>query len=86
MGAGPASSSGSKDTQVSGYEREINKQKEKAAKDKAAADNRERGRVGSQVSTDKSRSSSTASAFSRGGGVVYLIHQVDQMEINLLIK
>jgi hypothetical protein len=68
MGAGPASSSGSKDTQVSGYEREINKQKEKAAKDKAAADNRERGRVGSQVSTDKSRSSSTASAFSRGGG------------------
>jgi hypothetical protein len=68
MGAGPASSSGSKDTQVSGYEKEINKQKEKAAKDKAAADNRERGRVGSQVSTDKSRSSSTASAFSRGGG------------------
>jgi hypothetical protein len=30
MGAGPASSSGSKDTQVSGYEREINKQKRKS--------------------------------------------------------
>jgi hypothetical protein len=29
MGAGPASSNGSKDTQVSGYETEINKQKEK---------------------------------------------------------
>jgi hypothetical protein len=40
MGAGPASSNGSKDTQVSGYETEINKQKEKdkAAKDKAAKD------------------------------------------------
>jgi hypothetical protein len=40
MGAGPASSNGSKDTQVSGYEREINKEKEKekAAKDKAAKD------------------------------------------------
>jgi hypothetical protein len=32
MGAGPASSNGSKDTQVSGYEREINKQKEKRKK------------------------------------------------------
>jgi hypothetical protein len=43
MGAGPASSSGSNDTQVSGYEKEINKQKEKekAQKDKEkAADNR----------------------------------------------
>ena len=67
MGAGPASSSGSNDTQVSGYEREINKQKakEKAQKEAFGKYDKSNTNPNNNIQTEKKKNVVTNN---NGGG------------------
>ena len=68
MSAGPAASNGSNDTQVSGYEREINKQKAAAKAQKEAFGNYDKSKTNPNDNIQTSKNKNTTYNNNGGGG------------------